>query len=372
VDWPSYLRTVVSKTAGAAAGVAAAAGGPVAIASAASAAERLSDDLLTQFMPAHADQLQQLEEISRELRGRLISLQDSVGALLDGPWRTALAHIEEASRRPLRREQELELARIHLFDAWGPAEALLERNPQSQDPAALRCPLIAQQLAAVYSFLGEPLNATHWLVTAYAASHNQLNSQVDAVSDVFLQKVQGAKKASGQDPWKRPALLIDVRSTDPDSKELLWAHAPGKALSPPYMAGEQWSKTVVAERDLEFEERLVALVDLDAETQLLRQTCIDAGTGQADLPSESARDGARRAVTSVSTQGVSGYAFIIFNASTAIGISVRGNTYVSRGWMAYAEPSPLERRVDPRYKDIWRFTAKYYFPYLHIRRKLSI
>jgi hypothetical protein len=133
VDWPSYLRKVVSRSAvaaaGAAAGVATAAGGPIAVASAKAAAEKVSDDLLAQFLGAHDDQMQRIEELSLEMRGRLIGLQNTVGGLLDAPWRTALAHIEEAGRGPVRRGQELELARIRLFDAWGVAKGFGRPEP---------------------------------------------------------------------------------------------------------------------------------------------------------------------------------------------------------------------------------------------------
>jgi len=139
--------------------MAAGAGGPIAVVAAGAAAENLSESLLAQFMGAHTDQMQRIEALRQEMRGRLIGLQDTVGGLLDAPWRTALAHIEEAARRPPRRAQELELARVRLFEAWGVAEGLFGRNAKSLDPAALRCPLIAQQLAAVYTFLGEPLTS---------------------------------------------------------------------------------------------------------------------------------------------------------------------------------------------------------------------
>ena len=116
------------------------------------------------------------------------------------PWRTALAHIEEAGRRPSSRAQELELARIRLFDARQVAESLLERDPRSLDPAALRCPLIAQQIAAVYSFLGEPQNTGTRLANAYRASRKQLDNQVGWLYDIFVQKMKGAKGlSSGQE-----------------------------------------------------------------------------------------------------------------------------------------------------------------------------
>lgn len=350
MDWPSYLRKVVSRTAGAAAGVAVAAGGPIAVASAGAAAEQLSDDLLAQFMGAHADQMQRIEELGQEMRGRLIGVQDAVGGLLDAPWRTALAHIEEASSRPSRREQELELARVRLFDAWGVAEGLLGRNAMSQDPAALRCPLIAQQIAALYSFLGEPLNTARWLAIAYAASRNQLNNRIDAAHDMFVQKVIHAKRKSTDSS----RLQIQVWSVDRNSQEPLWVRAPGFVYET--KAGEPWRKMGTVERDLGFEGCVAALVELDAEAQLLRKTCLWSGADEAAMPSESSREGARRAVTSMDNGYYAG-ALVVFDSTTAVGLDFSGHPSEVQ--------SPLEKPAADRYGYIWRRGRLLSGTYLH-------
>jgi hypothetical protein len=123
--------------------VAAAHGGPVAAASARAAAQRVSDDLVAQFLGAHDEQMERMDALAQEMRGRLTGLQDAVGGLLDGPWRTALVHIDEAGRQPQARERELELAssatRHHgrAFDLVGaPIPITLEQTPANPPKAA--------------------------------------------------------------------------------------------------------------------------------------------------------------------------------------------------------------------------------------------
>jgi hypothetical protein len=340
VDWPSYLQKVVSKTAvaaaGAAAGVAVGAGGPIAVASAKAAAEKLSGDLLAQFMDAQADQLQRIEELSLEMRGRLIELQNTVGAQLDAPWHTALAHIEEAGRRPSHRAQELELARRHLFYAWGEAESLLERDPRSMDPAALRCPLVAQQIAAVYSFLGEPRNTVHWLEKAYIASRSQLDNQISAARDIFVQKMKGAKRT-----WNSGSCLhIDVQSKDRNSKDPLWVLAPTTGFGAGYkFPGYIAPKYGCVKRDLDFEGRLVALGELNAEARLLRLACLDAG---ANAP-----EGERGV-------GIGGTVRVVFDATTTATVRVTSGAFTNARQQAQVVMSPIEKPINDRYRKLFR------------------
>ena len=84
-----------------------------------------------------------MDALAQEMRGRLTGLQDAVGGLLDGPWRTALVHIDEAGRQPQASERELELAssatRHHgrAFDLVGaPIPITLEQTPANPPKAA--------------------------------------------------------------------------------------------------------------------------------------------------------------------------------------------------------------------------------------------
>lgn len=322
------------------------------MAAASVAAKKVSDDLLAQFMDAHDDQMARIEELSQEMRGRLIGLQNTVGAGLDAPWHTALTHIEEAGRRPSHREQELELARKYLIKAWGVAKSLLERDPRSMDPAALRCPLVAQQIAAVYSFLGEPQNTVHWLEAAYIASRNQLGNQIGAVHGICAEKMKGAKERS---PGLGSHLMIEVWSRNPKSTDPLWVRAPSEVGAPQwygYSAGAPWSRYGHVRRDLGFEGRIGALIVLDAEAQLLRLSCLDAGAnGTALRPgteprsanADSAREGERRALMDRARFEV----IVVFDATTAAVLTVK-----------YTEPddSPIWKRIDDRYQEILPFT----------------
>jgi hypothetical protein len=55
MTWQSYLRGLVPKVAGAAAGAATLPGGPIAAAAAGKTAEVISDDVLAQFLDAQSD-----------------------------------------------------------------------------------------------------------------------------------------------------------------------------------------------------------------------------------------------------------------------------------------------------------------------------
>jgi hypothetical protein len=324
--------------------------------------EKLSGDLLAQFMDVQADQMQRIEELSLEMRGRLIELQNTVGAQLDASWHTPLTHIGEAGRRPTHRAQELELARKYLIYAWGEAESLLERDPRSMDPAALRCPLAAQQIAAVSSFLGEPQNTVHWLEAAYIASRSQLDHQVSAVHDVFAQEMRHAKRGSRDD--QSPLISVWTRSSM--SKDPLWVHAPYRDMS---LSGRGYIK-----RNLDFEGRLAALVALDAEAQLLRLACLDAGAKEAILrpgtaPRSATIDSVRKGECRALLLGdyawhppllvghkdlVPTAAFVVFDAMTAADMNVFDLRHFDLGdsFDKLEVGNSFDKLIDDRYRKI--------------------
>jgi hypothetical protein len=253
-----------------------------------------------------------------------------------------LVHIDEAGRRPQARERELELARSRLLDAWGVAEALLERNPRSADLAALRCPVIAQQIAAVYGFLGEPENMRRWLVKGYLASRAQLGNQVDGLHDLIVEKVKSAKSPRRD---VHSVLKVDLCSRKPDSGDLLWVSAPGEVWRPGRYERKLWEKVRLMARDPAFEGEVAGLVTMDAESQLLRLACIAAGADEPVL-----RPGAASPkVASVSSAGAGerralryeDSALVVFSPMTAASISARG-----------PETSVLRKGIDDRYSDI--------------------
>jgi hypothetical protein len=335
VEWSSYLRTVVSQAAGAAAAAAAVPGGPVAAASAKAAAEKVSDALLAQFLGAHEEQMERMDALAQEMRGRLTELQDAVGSLLDRPWRKALEHIDEAAYRPRARERELELARSELFEAWAGAKALLDRNPRSADPAALRCPVIAQQIAAVYGFLGEPQNMRRWLVKGYLASLAQLGNQVDGLHDLLVEKVKREKVKRRKSPLDeaRSMLRVELCSSRLDSDDLLWRIMPGEVFRPGRYERKVWYKLHFIARDPDFEGKVAGLATMDAESQLLRLTCITAGADDPVL--EPAAGGGRRALRYKDATKV------VFSWMTVASITARGKG-----------TSVLNKAIDSRYSDI--------------------
>jgi hypothetical protein len=344
VDWPSYLRAVVTTASGAAAGAAAVAGGPVAAATAKAIAEKVTGDLLNQFMEAQSDQAARTDALIAQITGRLDELYSAVGAQLDTAWHKALTHISEAERRPTQRDRELDLARVDLLEAWSIASALLERDPTSKDPAALRRPQVAQQLAAVYALLAEPDSTRYWLSTGYAASRDQLQRQVSSVYDVLVAKMKTAKdsrKRSGD-----PCLKIEVWSKVPRSTDRLWTMSPGNVIAPfSYDERSPWTTYGLVRRDLDFETRIAALARFDGESQLLRQTCaevnVTARTGTSDAGVHS--------VMNPTWSGGRGVV-VVFSPDTAAAVSALDG----------GPQSPLARSLEDRYRSVpaYRFERK--------------
>jgi len=336
VDWPSYLRAVVTTTTGAAAaGAVGAAGGPIAAATAKTVAEKVTGDLLNQFMEAQSDQAAHTNALIAEITGRLAELHNAVGAQLDKTWYKALTHISEAGRRPSQRDRELDLARVDLLDAWSIASALLERDPTSIDPAALRRPQIAQQLAAVYALLAEPDSTRYWLSTGYAASRDQLQRQVSSVYDVLVDKMKTARNSRkrGGDP----RLRIGVLSKVPHPTDRLWTLAPGNVIAPFSYERMPWTTSGLVSRDLDFETRVAALARFDAESQPLRQTCAEANviahTGTSDAGAHSVKNPAREWGWGV---------VVVFSPDTAAALTALDG----------GPGSPLARPLEDRYRSV--------------------
>jgi hypothetical protein len=307
----------------------------------------LSDDLLAQFIESQADQMERIDQLGQELRGQMTKLQDSIGGLLDTPWHTALTHIEEASSMPPKaRRRELELAKERLFEAWGVAKALLDRDPRSMDPAALKCPAIGQQIAAVYWFMGDPDSSRRWLAKAYTASRDQLSGQLSAVYDILVEKTQHPLRELN--PFMKgpfPGLHLGLW-TAYQTRDLLWNSADTKpSWSYPDGPGP---KNLYMGRDLNLEARLMPLVELDGEAQLLRLTCLKAGVNAAALP----KDAPRALIAPESAAWPRepwerGQVQLWFNQATLATINVPSPT-----GGATPLPSPLERGLNKRYRQL--------------------
>jgi Starch binding domain len=161
VNWSGIVTAIVSKTAGAAVGVVAAPGGPVAVAAAGAATEQaakaLTDAILQQFRAAQQEQTEQLLSANDQVHGRLIGLQASLDTLLNAPTRTALEYIDEATRHPQDRVADLNLARQRLFDALGTTSEPVQRA------------FVAEQMAVVCGLLDRPSDVAFWLARAYSS-----------------------------------------------------------------------------------------------------------------------------------------------------------------------------------------------------------
>jgi hypothetical protein len=293
-------------------------------------------------MDAQADQMERIDQLGQEMRGRMTRLQDSVGGLLDRHWHTALMHIEEASRRPPEaRRQELELASEQLFEAWGVAKALLDRDPCSMDPAALKGPTIAQQIAAVYQFMGEPDSTRRWLANAYVASRDQLDAQVGAVHDIFLEKIKHVITSRYvRTPY--PYLDIKLWTTVYPSRDLLWNRWPASLLDKDPFEPPSFKQAQIA-RDPDLEKRLMALVELDGEAQLLRRTCRKAGINKASLAKSS-----RSALTTTPGGSIfGGEVHLVFDSATRL--IIQPDMVLGPGHRKDSVPSPLDRKLNKRY-----------------------
>jgi hypothetical protein len=153
MHWLSFLQQTVITGAGAAAGVVgtAVSANPLLGAAASAAAQKSTEELLAEFLPAQQDALDELAERTQRIESILGDVRTDVRALTDAPWRAALLHIEDAASHPDAASVELALARNLLYEAWGAS------------PRAASRALIAQQLSVVYGLLGAPQDSHQWL-----------------------------------------------------------------------------------------------------------------------------------------------------------------------------------------------------------------
>ena len=179
MPWGEFLCEVVADSAGAAAGAAALPiAGPVGAAVAGAAAKKTTQELLQGFLAAQDDQLQRIEDINRDLQGRLIGLEQGMEILLDKSWLKAQDFIEEAARSPDREREDLLLARNELIDAWRSARDDTRRS------------MVAQKLVVVHALLEEPASVNKWLIDAATAAINAFFTQVETSIDMLQEEVK--------------------------------------------------------------------------------------------------------------------------------------------------------------------------------------
>lgn len=145
---------------------------------------------MDQFMEAENSILSRIDEMNREMRGRLVDLQAGVDALLDKDYRAALLHLEEAARVPERAPGELQAARSKLFDAWGAANTPMRKY------------LVAQHLAVVYALLDDADMVKRWLTSSLEQMQAEVSGQVSRLhSDVvgYLVNPRRSLRNAGKD-----------------------------------------------------------------------------------------------------------------------------------------------------------------------------
>lgn len=195
--WSNFLTRLLTTTVSAAAGAGAGAltANPVMAAAAQAAAAKAAGDLLGEFLPAQQDALERLENFTKEIHLLATDVHTRVRAHQSGPGRAALLHIEDAERHPERAIGELELARRLLYEAWGGASDGSQRA------------FAAQQLSAVYAFLGNFEDSCRWLERALPDVDMAVK---DALLD-FAATVPNLPFKSYKDRDSKPTIQVGYR-----------------------------------------------------------------------------------------------------------------------------------------------------------------
>src|SRR6201994_1215244 len=248
--WSSYLTKVLSSTVGAAAGgfVAVHSGSPVVGQAAETAARTSIEELLTEFLPAQQDALEQLTEITRDVREIVSGIRADVEVLLDTPWQAALLHVEYAAQHSAQAATELDIARQKLFEAYAGARTHAKRA------------FIAQQLCAVYALMGQDQDSKSWLFRSYPEEAAAVNESVEEVA-----------KALSDVPYER---RMKLRPTGP-----FGGPRPGYIeIRPGALFGEKPDpRGAGVVRQERVEPALMSLARLTMEMLVLRGTCAKAG-----------------------------------------------------------------------------------------------
>lgn len=254
------MRSILSTAAGTAAGVATLpAGGPVAAAVANKAATAATEAVMDQFTEAENSILSRIDEMNREMRGRLVDLQAGVDALLDKDYRAALLHLEEAARVPERAPGELQAARSKLFDAWGAANTPTRRY------------LVAQHLAVVYALLGDANMVKRWLRSSLVDVQAEVSGQVSRLHPAVVGHLVNPRRSSGN--ARKDALHFRVQVNAQSGRKISMDQA-RNAVRHPFVVPKNESDLVFEvqswegfiPRNADLEGWLSGLAELDAES----------------------------------------------------------------------------------------------------------
>jgi hypothetical protein len=227
--------------------------------------------MIAEFLQAQRDQFERIEAIDQDMQHTLIGLERGMTDLVDGPWRTALARIQEAADNPRDLTEML----------TGAHESLLEAYGMSRDN--LRHSWIAQDLAAVYALSGDFRNVRRWLAMAYASGLKGVKDQLWRAAEVIESETethapayksyleQRSRARSGRDMPRVPHELCSVDFRD---EMIISGPRPFKKAG---WYGSLADATIV--RGI-----VQGLERLFHDLAQLRRTCIGAGIDQRDLP----------------------------------------------------------------------------------------
>lgn len=282
--WQRFLIDLVSSSVGAAAGAATLpAAGPIGAAAAKVVADKSMAALLNEFVEAQNDQLNRIEAINQDMQCRLIRLEQGMNVLLDGPWRTALLHIQEAAHSPDRSDEEIVEARKKLLEAYS-----LSRN-------ALRSSCVAQELAALYALSGDSGSVRRWLARAYDSGLEELKNQGWQAAEVLKPENNEARTITALEDIRNRALSSYIRIRTIRARPILDIggdmFATRQGVSLVTFNDERlddkpiYDKVIFASADTEIARRLVqGLEQLLDDLAQLRLACIVAGIDQSELP----------------------------------------------------------------------------------------
>ena len=232
-------------------------------------------------MEAETSIIGRIDEMNREMRGRLVDLQTGVDALLDKDYRAAILHLEEASRTPARAPGELQAARSKLFDAWGAASTPMRKY------------LVAQHLAVVYGLLDDTEMVRRWLKTCLEQVQAEVSGQVSRLHQSVIAYLLNPRKSPGN--ARKDALHLKVRVYSREGRPISMAEA-RNAVKHPFVVpsrprdGLVWLLRERAmwegfmPRNADLEGWLSGLAELDAESAAACRLCEIAEVPFRDMP----------------------------------------------------------------------------------------
>jgi hypothetical protein len=350
MSWSSFVRSILSTAAGTAAGAATLpAGGPIAAAVANKAATNAAEAIMDQFMEAENSILSRIDEINREMKGRLVDLQAGVDALLDKDYRAALLHLEEAARVPERAPGELQAARSKLFDAWGAANTPIRKY------------LVAQHLAVVYALLNDSDMVKRWLMSSLEGVQAEVSGQVSRLHPVVVGHLANPRRSSGN--AGKDALHFRVQVNAP-RRDISMDQA-RNAVRHPFVVPKRDSEFVYPRqnwegfipRNADLEGWLSGLAELDAESAGACRLC-EGVVRYIDMPPWGWRDGVVRVYKGKTERSGQRGVLVRFSQFVAVEFTISGSQD-----SPICRPLPAElrqaRNWQPTYQPVFEETYDY-------------